>query len=109
MAKQNKEYVYVDCYQCDENGKSIESVYGSEKDYQFGCAFIRSLHGEKKKGDNDYDRVPCAGDMCPCIKGNTDVAEEAINLPLAKTCQINRLVTGTSDNRKLWYQHFQKP
>ena len=21
MAKQNKEYVYVDCYQCDENGK----------------------------------------------------------------------------------------
>ena len=22
MAKQNKEYVYVDCYQCDENGKS---------------------------------------------------------------------------------------
>lgn len=64
---------------------SIESVYGSEKDYQFGCAFIRSLHGEKKKGDNDYDRVPCAGDMCPCIKGNTDVAEEAINLPLAKT------------------------
>lgn len=63
----------------------IESVYGSEKDYQFGCAFIRSLHGEKKKGDNDYDRVPCAGDMCPCIKGNTDVAEEAINLPLAKT------------------------
>lgn len=63
----------------------IESVYGSEKDYQFGCAFIRSLHGEKKKGDNDYDRVPCAGGMCPCIKGNTDVAEEAINLPLAKT------------------------
>lgn len=63
----------------------IESVYGSEKDYQFGCAFIRSLHGEKKKGDKDYDRVPCAGDMCPCIKGNLEEVEEAVNLPLAKT------------------------
>lgn len=63
----------------------IESVYGSEKDYQFGCAFIRSLHGEKKKGDTDYDRVPCAGDMCHCLKGNLEEVEEAINLPLAKS------------------------
>lgn len=63
----------------------IESVYSSEKDYQFGCAFIRSLHGEKKKGDTDYDRVPCAGDMCHCIKANVAEVEEALSLPLAKT------------------------
>lgn len=63
----------------------IESVYNSEKDYQFGCAFIRSLHGEKKKGDTDYDRVPCSGEMCHCIKGNLEEVEEALSLPLAKT------------------------
>lgn len=63
----------------------IESVYSSEKDYQFGCAFIRSLHGEKKKGDTDYDRVPCSGEMCHCIKGNLEEVEEALSLPLAKT------------------------
>ena len=31
----------------------IESVYGSEMDYQFGCALIRSLHGETKKRDHE--------------------------------------------------------
>lgn len=63
----------------------IESVYESDKEYQFGCAFIRSLHGEKKKGETDYDRVPCAGEMCHCLKQNLEEVEEAINLPLAKT------------------------
>lgn len=62
----------------------IEAVYNSEKEYRFGCAFIRSLHGEKKQGSKDYDRVPCSGEMCPCLKKDLSI-EEAIQLPLAKT------------------------
>lgn len=62
----------------------IEAVYNSEKEYKFGCAFIRSLHGEKKQGSKDYDRVPCAGEMCHCLKKGVST-EEAIQLPLAKT------------------------
>lgn len=62
----------------------IEAVYNSEKEYKFGCAFIRSLHGEKKQGSKEYDRVPCAGEMCHCLKKHLST-EEAIHLPLANT------------------------
>ncbi|MER1275512.1 DNA primase [Bacillus velezensis] len=46
----------------------IDSVFSEDNDYKFHCSFIRSLHGEKKPGEKDYDRVACAGELCPCIK-----------------------------------------
>lgn len=56
------------------NTRSVVSViFSKDNDYKFGCAFIRSLHGERKPGQKDYDRVKCAGDLCPCI---TDKEEQ---------------------------------
>lgn len=67
------------------NTKSVvEAVYSSETDYKFGCAFIRSLHGEKGDG-KDYERVPCAGDLCHCLARNVHADSEAIPLHLAAT------------------------
>lgn len=62
----------------------VEAVYSKENEYKFGCAFVRSLHGEKTPGSKDYERVPCAGDYCLCIKRNGG-EEEAISLHLAAT------------------------
>lgn len=67
------------------NTKSVvEAVYSSETDYKFGCAFIRSLHGEKNDS-KDYERVPCAGDLCHCLARNVHADSEAIPLHLAAT------------------------
>ena len=67
------------------NTKSVvEAVYSSETEYKFGCAFIRSLHGEKGDG-KDYERVPCAGDLCHCLARNVHADSEAIPLHLAAT------------------------
>lgn len=44
----------------------MKTVYSSPA-YHFSCKFIRSLHGPKTSVD--YDRVACAGDACPFIKG----------------------------------------
>lgn len=67
------------------NTKSVvEAVYSSESDYKFGCAFIRSLHGEKSDA-KDYERVPCAGDLCHCLARNVHADSEAIQLHLAAT------------------------
>ncbi|MHB1166972.1 MAG: DNA primase small subunit domain-containing protein [Carboxydocellales bacterium] len=63
---------------------TVEAVYSKENEYRFGCAFIRSLHGEKNAGSKDYDRVPCIGDKCPCLKKNRD-DEVAEVLHLAQT------------------------
>lgn len=64
----------------------VESVYGEDNDYKFGCAFIRSLHGEKTPGSTDYERVPCAGDLCHVLVSNTEqTADEAQELHLAHT------------------------
>lgn len=63
----------------------VEAVYSESADYKFGCAFIRSLHGEKKPGSTDYDRVPCSGDLCPCLKRVANGDAEAIMLHLAAT------------------------
>lgn len=64
----------------------IESVYSEEANYKFGCAFIRSLHGEKTPGSNDYERIPCAGDLCHVLVTNTEQSEEgAADLHLAHT------------------------
>ena len=62
----------------------VEAVFSKENNYKFGCAFIRSLHGEKKRGSKDYERVPCSGELCHVIKRDaTD--EDAISLHLAST------------------------
>ena len=63
----------------------VEAVFSKENEYKFGCAFIRSLHGEKTPGDKDYERVPCAGDLCESLKRNVIPDEEAIPLHLAAT------------------------
>jgi hypothetical protein len=63
----------------------VEAVYSKENEYKFGCAFIRSLHGEKTPGSKGYDRVPCAGDLCPVLKRNAEPDEEAESLHLAAT------------------------
>lgn len=63
----------------------VEAVYSKENEYKFGCAFIRSLHGEKSSGSKDYDRVPCSGDLCHCLKRNKEGDAEAIDLHLAQT------------------------
>ena len=63
----------------------VEAVYSKENEYKFGCAFIRSLHGEKAPGSKDYDRVPCSGDLCPCIKRNVVSDDDAVSLHLAAT------------------------
>lgn len=68
------------------NTRSVtEAVYSKENEYKFGCAFVRSLHGEKAPGNKDYDRVPCSGDLCPCLKRNTGDEEEVVDLHLAQT------------------------
>lgn len=63
---------------------ATDAVYSKENTYRFGCAFIRSLHGEKKPGSKDYERVACTGDLCPAIKRYQDEAE-AVTLHLAQT------------------------
>jgi hypothetical protein len=73
----------------------VEAVFSEENNYKFGCAFIRSLHGEKKAGSKDYERVPCSGDLCHCLTtaANTDAP---IRLHLAATGDANltgKLVT----------------
>lgn len=63
----------------------IDAVYSKDNEYKFGCAFIRSLHGEKHPGSSDYDRVACAGSMCHAIKKNEPDESEAVSLHLAQT------------------------
>lgn len=64
MAKQNKEYVYVDCYQCDENGKSspwkrkhLDDVpkWQHEEAKDFNCfATVQKYANEKKTEGEDF-------------------------------------------------------
>jgi len=63
----------------------VDSIYNNDSDYKFGCAFIRSLHGEKRPNQDSYDRVACAGDMCPALKENNEEKEDPIALHLAET------------------------
>ncbi|TYS60511.1 DNA primase [Sutcliffiella horikoshii] len=68
----------------------VDAVFSKDNTYKFGCAFIRSLHGPKKPGEKDYERVACAGDMCPCVKkiSDEDQAEPEV-LHLSKTGDAN--------------------
>ncbi|NIK67906.1 DNA primase small subunit domain-containing protein [Paenibacillus sp. BK720] len=68
------------------NTKSVvEAVYDKDNNYRFGCAFIRSLHGEKRPGSTEYERVACAGSLCPCIKKGHQDEETATTLHLSQT------------------------
>lgn len=62
----------------------IESVFARDNEYKFGCAFIRSLHGEKN-GSKDYERVPCASTLCHCLKRTGVQEAEPVQLHLAMT------------------------
>lgn len=66
---------------------TIDSVY--EGDYQFGCSFIRSLHGPKKDAnDKEYERVACVTEAkCHCVrkKGATAQEEDVQLMHLSKT------------------------
>ncbi len=67
------------------NTRSVVAViYSKENEYRFGCQFIRSLHGDKSKHSKDYERVKCAGDMCPCLH-NTVEEKDAVELTLDQT------------------------
>jgi len=76
-------------YQIDQrvaNTRSVvDAVYDKDNNYRFGCAFIRSLHGEKTPGNADYERVACAGALCPCIKKVAQDDESASLMHLSKT------------------------
>lgn len=63
----------------------VDTVFSDENTYKFGCAFIRSLHGEKKTGSKEYDRVACAGTLCHALAKATEDEENAELLPLAAT------------------------
>lgn len=63
----------------------IDAVFSKENEYKFGCAFIRSLHGEKQPGTQDYDRVACAQELCPCLKQNNSPDEIPVPMHLAAT------------------------
>jgi hypothetical protein len=60
----------------------IKTVYTNDT-YHFGCAFIRSLHGERK--GRDYEAVPCAGRACPAHEDHTIDNIPAEHMHLAKT------------------------
>ncbi|MED3571930.1 DNA primase [Cytobacillus praedii] len=63
----------------------VDTVFSDDNQYKFGCAFIRSLHGEKTPGSKDYDRVACAGALCHSLKKHSVDEEKAELLHLAQT------------------------
>ena len=62
----------------------IRAVY-SIPTYRFGCAMIRSLHGEKSQDSDEYDRVPCAGSLCEFLKTNDVEQNDATLIHLTKS------------------------
>jgi hypothetical protein len=81
----------------------VKTVYGDDK-YHFGCAFIRSLHGERN--GRNYESVPCAGRACPAHEDYAIDQEPAENMHLATTADadytgkkvaFNALVSGKMD------------
>ena len=60
----------------------VKTVYQEDK-YRFGCAYIRSLHGDK--GGKDYEAVPCGGRNCPAHEDHAIDAEPAEEMHLSQT------------------------
>ncbi len=66
------------------NTKSVvTAIYSNDNSYVFSCAFIRSLHGDKVPGSQDYDRVKCSGNLCHCL--SAEEQETPIELCLDET------------------------
>lgn len=63
----------------------VDTVFSDENQYKFGCAFIRSLHGEKTPGVKEYDRVACAGSLCHCLAKQDDSEDIADLMHLVHT------------------------
>lgn len=63
---------------------AVRTIYGDDK-YHFGCAFIRSLHGERRGGD--YASVPCAGRTCPIHEDHQIDLEPAVKMHLSDTAK----------------------
>ena len=63
----------------------VDTVFSDENQYKFGCAFIRSLHGEKVPGEKDYARVACAGSLCHALAKPEDDETEAELMHLSAT------------------------
>ncbi|MGP9042130.1 DNA primase small subunit domain-containing protein [Cytobacillus kochii] len=63
----------------------VDTVFSEDNQYKFGCAFIRSLHGDKTPGSKEYDRVACAGSLCHCLSKHSEDEEKAELLHLAQT------------------------
>jgi hypothetical protein len=63
----------------------VHTVYSPKSEYNFGCKFIRSLHGDKKPGEKEYERVPCSGNLCKFKLDNYIDENDIVNLHLAKT------------------------
>lgn len=81
----------------------VKTVYEDDR-YHFGCAFIRSLHGERR--GKDYEAVPCAGRACPAHEDHAIDKEPAESMHLARTAsaeftgkkvQFDALVSGKMD------------
>lgn len=81
----------------------VQAVYSIES-YKFGCAMIRSLHGEKD--DDNYERVPCSGLLCEALKTNSKKDNNAKLIHLAqagsskyfgKLIKTNIMVAGKKD------------
>jgi hypothetical protein len=81
----------------------VKTIYGDTQ-YHFGCAFIRSLHGERKA--NNYEVIPCAFRTCPAHETYAIDQEPAEFMHLAQTANaeytgkkvaFNALVSGKLD------------
>jgi len=62
----------------------LYTVYHGDNNYKFGCAFIRSLHGDKQE-DGSYERIPCAGTLCVHLKQDAADDENILQLKLSET------------------------
>jgi hypothetical protein len=60
----------------------VKTVYQDDR-YHFGCAFIRSLHGERK--GRDYEIIPCAGRACPAHEDHAIDREPSEFMHLSRT------------------------
>lgn len=73
-----------DAYVKANTASVVKTIYETPG-YHFACNFIRSLHGDKA-GGKSYERVACAGDSCPFIKGDI-TAEGPIDVHLSQIGQ----------------------
>lgn len=87
-----------------QSTKNVCHLVYSTDEYNFGCAMIRSLHGEKDSVGN-YDRVPCAGSLCSFLKVNTqendatliELTQTSDAAYYSKLIKTNVMVAGKKD------------